>query len=254
MKKILTLVFSAFIALSAMAQDNQDNEGGVSFNGGADITSSYVWRGQVLLKGANIQPYLDFNAGNFTLEFWNCTDFDGNMKEFDISALYTVGQVTFTVTDYFTQEDQNDPNFEPYKYGDYYAHTTGHALEFSTDWESDFGLDASMNVLFYGADKKDWEDDEDEALKNAYSTYFELGYTGNVKGVDIRPCIGMVFNRSTWYDATYNHTGINVVNIAVKASHDIKIGEKFKMPIYAAFGYNPMADDVAAFVGVQIGF
>lgn len=263
-KKILAILCASCMALGASAQDFDDefelpadNDSGISFNIGTDITSAYVWRGQLLLKGANFQPYLDFNAGNFTLGLWNCTDFDGNLKEFDIYASYTVAdQLTFSITDYFTQDGLNDPMYEPIPYGNYYAHETAHAFEFSVDWESNFGLDASMNVLFYGDDKKDWLDEEDENYgKNAYGTYFELGYTASVKTVDFRPFVGMVFNPSTWYgDGTGFHKGVNVVNLGVSASHDIELTQKFKLPIYVAFGYNPQSDDVAAFAGFQIGF
>ncbi|MBQ5402932.1 MAG: hypothetical protein IIU11_00980, partial [Bacteroidales bacterium] len=132
-------------------------------------------------------------------------------------------------------------------------------IEFSVDWESNFGLDASMNVLFYGADKKYWLEfeDPDEAEKNAYGTYFELGYNFEdiISNVKIRPCVGMVFNPSTWYgDGTGTHDGFNVVNIGLKVSKDIPITDKFKLPVYAAFGYNPQLDDVAAFAGFQLGF
>ncbi|MBQ3657018.1 MAG: hypothetical protein II956_09290 [Bacteroidales bacterium] len=261
-RKILTLVCALLCGFGATAQEENDDfdlsetSSGVSFDGGFDLTSSYVWRGNLLVKGANFQPYLDFYAGNFTLGLWNCTDFNGILKEFDIFASYTVAdQLTFTVTDYFTQEDTYSPDAP--KYGNFKSDETAHALEFSIDWASNFGLDASFNILFYGADKKYWleDDDPDEATKNAYGTYFELGYTADVKGVEFRPCVGMVFNPSTWYgDGTGTHDGFNVVNLGVKVLKEIHITDKFKLPVYAAFGYNPQADDVAAFAGFNIGF
>lgn len=265
MKKIvLTFACAALMSFGAFAQEDdedfemQETSGGIAFDGGFDMTSAYLWRGNLLVKGANFQPYVDFYAGNFTLGLWNCTDINGNMKEFDIFASYTIAdQLTFTVTDYFTQEDTNIPNMP--RYGKYKPDETAHTLEFSVDWESNFGLDASMNVLFYGADKKYWLEfeDPDEAEKNAYGTYFELGYNFEdiISNVKIRPCVGMVFNPSTWYgDGTGTHDGFNVVNIGLKVSKDIPITDKFKLPVYAAFGYNPQLDDVAAFAGFQLGF
>ena len=261
MRKFLTVLCAAlFFSTGAFAQeeDEEEEEGGFSINAGTDLSSAYLWRGNLLLKGANFQPYLDLNAGNFTLEFWNCTDFHGDLKEFDISAMFTAGQFTFTLTDYFTQDSTRHTlgtDYNP-RYGDYHAATTGHAFEFSVDWESSFGLDASMNFLFYGADKKWWLDESDpDYNKNAYGTYFELGYTADIKGVDFRPCVGMVFNASTWYgDGTGTHDGFNVVNIGIQATKKIKITDKFSLPVYAIFGYNPQADNVAACVGFKIGF
>jgi len=258
-RKILTLACALLCGFGASAQEDEsfdtEENSGVTFNGGFDLTSAYVWRGNLILHGANFQPYLDFSAGNFTLGLWNCTDFNGVLKEFDIYASYTAGQVSFTLTDYFSQEDCFSPDAP--KYGNYKSDETAHALEFSVDWVSEFGLDASFNILFYGADKKYWleDDDPDEATKNAYGTYFELGYTADVKGVEFRPFAGMVFNPSTWYgDGTGTHDGFNVVNLGVKVAKEIKITDNFRLPVYTAFGYNPQADDVAAFVGFNIGF
>ncbi len=260
-KKLFSVLFAMLTAFGASAQDIDDDgasdeQSGVSFYVGADISSAYVWRGVISYKGANFQPCLEFDAGNFALGLWNCNDFAGNLKELDIYASYTVAdQLTFTLTDYYSKDENSTDPVAPY--GNYYAHETGHTFEFSMDWESNFGLDASMNLLFYGADKKWWlegTDDEDKMNKNAYGTYFELGYTADVKGVAFRPCVGAVFNQSTWYgDESGSHKGFNVVNIAVKGSRDIKITDRFSLPLYVSFGYNPQANDVWAFAGVTIG-
>lgn len=259
MKKLLALTLAIALASGAYAQDDDDGfefatEPVISFNGGADIASSFIWRGLTLVDGANFQPYFDFNAGPFSLGFWNCTSFDGEYKELDMYTSVTAGQVTFTVTDYYTISDYGVPSSMMPKFSEYHAHETGHTLEFSTDWESEFGLDASFNILFYGADKRDWEEDPDDAMKNAYSTYFEVGYTATVKEIDFRPFVGATFGKTTWYGDCSGEHGANVVNVGVKASHDIKITEHFSLPVYAVFGYNPQSDDVAAFAGFQIGF
>lgn len=261
MKKLLALVLAAVFSTGAYAQFDDDDEDflpsepSISFNGGTDIASAYLWRGQVLLNSANFQPYLTFNAGIFSVGLWNMTDFSGKFKEFDMYMSLTAGQVTFTVTDYYSQYGLDDPNAEQPVFGDWYAHSTAHSLEFSTDWESEFGLDASANVIFYGADKRDWEEDEDEAMKNAYSTYLELGYTATVKEVDFRPFVGMTFGRTTWYgDCSGEHEGPNVVNLGFSVSHEIKITDKFSLPVYATFGYNPQLNDAAALAGFTIGF
>jgi hypothetical protein len=255
----MTLLCALALAAGASAQDDdlglafekESGSSGVSFYGGFDLASAYAWRGNLLVKGANFQPNIEFDAGPFALGLWNCTDFHGDMKEFDIYTSITAGQVTFTITDYFTQEDTNDPDAP--RYGNYKKDETAHTFEFSVDWTSEFGLDASMNVLLYGADKKWW--DPEKATDNAYGTYFELGYTTTVKEVDFRTFVGTVFNQSTWYgDGTGTHKGVNVVNLGVKASKEISISDKFKLPVYACFGYNPQADDVAAFAGFTLSF
>ena len=259
MKKLLALTCAIALASGAYAQEDDDefdfsNESSVSFSVGTDIASGFVWRGLTLAEGANFQPWVEFNAGPFALGLWNCTTFDGEYKEFDMYTSVTAGQVTFTVTDYYTISNYGVPSSMMPKFSEYHAHETGHTLEFSTDWESEFGLDASFNILFYGADKRDWEADPDDAIKNAYSTYFELGYTATVKGIDFRPFVGATFGKTTWYGDCSGEHGANVVNVGVKASHDIKITDNFSLPVYAVFGYNPQSDEVAAYAGFQIGF
>ena len=259
-KTILTMFCALSFAAGAAAQDddlglafeNDDDESGVSFHGGFELASTYIWRGMTLYDGATFQPFVEFDAGPFALGLWNCTDFHGDYKEMDIYASVSAGPVTFTLTDYYIPTGPDAPSF-----GNYKNDETAHSLEFSVDWVSDFGLDASMNVVLYGDDKKSWLEftDPDKASKNAYGTYFELGYTADIKGVDVRPFVGTVFNQSTWYgDGTGTHKGVNVVNLGVKATKEIKITEHFSLPVYACFGYNPQADDVAAFAGFAIEF
>ena len=61
MKKLLALICAAAITTGAYAQDDDDEfefetESAISFNGGTDITSGYLWRGISLVEGANFQP------------------------------------------------------------------------------------------------------------------------------------------------------------------------------------------------------
>lgn len=60
----------AVLSLSntAMAQDNAASSK-TSFTAGADIYSSYVWRGSKF-AGPSIQPSVALNAGDFTLGVW----------------------------------------------------------------------------------------------------------------------------------------------------------------------------------------
>ena len=259
MKKLLALICAAAVTTGAYAQDYDDdeefdfvNESSVSFSFGTDIASGYLWRGISLTDCANFQPWVEFNAGPFAVGVWNISSFNGDYQEFDMYTSLTAGQVTFTFTDYYTIREDGIPSAA--KFTEYHAHDTGHSIEFSTDWESEFGLDASFNIVFYGDDKREWEEDDDDALKNAYSTYFELGYTATVKGVDFRPFVGATFGKTVWYGDCSGTHGANVVNLGVSASRELKITEHFALPVYATFAYNPQAETVGAFAGFKIGF
>lgn len=75
MKEIykLMLVGTMLLILSfnntAEAQNSSSSANKVSFTAGADIYSSYVWRG-TKFAGPSIQPTVKMDAGNFTLGVW----------------------------------------------------------------------------------------------------------------------------------------------------------------------------------------
>ena len=74
------------------------------FSTGADIVSSYVWRGvpQEVTKGTpNIQPYVSFTVGGLTVGSWASSSFLGNVKEVDLYATYAFSSsFALTVTDW----------------------------------------------------------------------------------------------------------------------------------------------------------
>ncbi|MCQ2975431.1 MAG: hypothetical protein MJ211_11565 [Bacteroidales bacterium] len=256
MKKILTILAIISLATNLNAQnfddedENEDfiEESNVEFNIGVDLWSSYVDRGVKSSDGLNIQPSLDFCVGGFFTNLWGSSDFEGNFKEFDISLGYQTGPVSFYITDYYINEDCKN---EKIAYSNWKSEETAHTLEGTIDFETDFGLDASLNLLFYGDDKKE---DEDGNIKNNYSTYFEIGYTATIGEVDLRPCVGMTFKESSWYgDCSMEHKGFNVVNIGLGSEYQIKIGNKFKIPVFVNTTYNPQEDDIYFYGGFRIG-
>lgn len=52
----------------------------VKIGGGADIVSSYIWRGS-FNAGASVQPTVEMNVAGFTLSAWGSVDFGGNGKK-----------------------------------------------------------------------------------------------------------------------------------------------------------------------------
>src|ERR1035437_9439224 len=95
-KSVAILAIAVLTVTSAKAQ----------FATGADIVSSYVWRGfpqdLTLLKGTpNIQPYVSFTTGGLTLGSWASSSFTGGVKEVDLYATYAFSsQFAVTLTDY----------------------------------------------------------------------------------------------------------------------------------------------------------
>jgi hypothetical protein len=64
---ILVIFMSVFSSLSLYAQEEKENS---PFTVGADVVSSYVWRGSKVGSGPNIQPAMKFSNGGFTLGAW----------------------------------------------------------------------------------------------------------------------------------------------------------------------------------------
>jgi len=84
MRKIRLVAILAIAVLTVTSAKAQ-------FATGADIVSSYVWRGvpQEATKGTpNIQPYVSYTIGGLTVGSWASSSLLGNVKEVDLYATY----------------------------------------------------------------------------------------------------------------------------------------------------------------------
>ena len=78
MKKI---IFILVIVLGISAVKAQE----VEFSSGADIVSSYVWRGAYQTSEA-VQPAMGLSVSGFSLSAWGSVPFYGAAKEVDFIA------------------------------------------------------------------------------------------------------------------------------------------------------------------------
>lgn len=206
------------------------------FSVGADVVSSYVWRGVV--QGGytpNIQPSLSYTAGGFTLGAWGSSSFTGEIKEVDLYASYALNDMfTVMVTDY----QYNDPLNNYFKYNG----ETGHIFEGTINYAgvSSFPLSLSLNTMFYGADKKPSDD-----TKQAYSTYMELGYPVSD---NVSLFLGAALNESNQYSTD----GFGVTNVGVKITKEIPITDKFSLPVFGVLGFNPNAKGAIMVAGFSL--
>ena len=62
---------------------------------GADLVSSYVWRGTQFGSGAHIQPYMELGTGNLSAGVWGSfpTTANGGGNELDLYLGYDFGQI-----------------------------------------------------------------------------------------------------------------------------------------------------------------
>ena len=229
MKKMRVLAICAIAVLATMNVKAQ-------FATGADIVSSYVWRGipQEGTKGTpNIQPYVSFTTGGLTIGSWASGSFLGNVKEVDLYATYALSSsFAITVTDY--NWGFNNSYFKYSKGGDHMfeaalAYTGGEA----------FPISASVNTFFAGADTL-------STGKSAFSTYVELSYpvTANAKVF-----VGASLLQS---DMVYGTAGFGVTNVGLKVSKSIEITDKFSLPVYGIVGVNPYAGNAFFVAGISL--
>lgn len=216
--------------VSTSAQESKGN-----FNIGADVVSSYVWRG--VNQGSNqpnIQPTVSYSYNKLTIGAWGSGNFAGSLKEFDLYATYALTDLfSITVTDYNWIFSKS--------YFDYANDKTDHLYEGSLAYAGveSFPLSASVNTMFYGADKK-------SDGKNAYSTYLELGYP---VCTNAKLSVG-----ASMFDSpgVYANTGFSLTNISLKVTKEIPLSDKFSLPIYGIAGFNPNAESAFLVAGITL--
>ena len=79
MIRLFIVLFSLAISLSTVKSQE------ITIDAGADIVSTYVWRG-LYVGPASIQPGISLSSGGFTLGVWGSSSFDSSWREFDLYA------------------------------------------------------------------------------------------------------------------------------------------------------------------------
>ncbi|MDR1763483.1 MAG: hypothetical protein LBR64_05975 [Dysgonamonadaceae bacterium] len=228
MKKIILSVVAFAMALNISAQ--------VEFSAGADLVSSYVWRGGYG-SGASFQPSLGFSAGAFSLGAWGSTDiYGGGYKEVDFTAGLNFGGFVVAVTDYWWSGEG------AFKYLDY-GKTTEHLFEATVGYtfSEKFPLTLKANTMFAGADKK-----SDDADKQNFSTYLEASYGFNVKDIALEAGLGF-----TPAEGLYASEAA-VTSISLKATKEIKISDSFSLPVFSQLILNPHTEGIFLVFGLSL--
>ncbi|MDR1633070.1 MAG: hypothetical protein LBR97_09405 [Dysgonamonadaceae bacterium] len=234
-KLILVLAVLVWACSSVKAQ-----ESGLNFSVGADLVSSYVWRGAYSAK-ASFQPAASLSIGNFSLSAWASTeivDLDEvrSQKEVDFTAGYSIAGLSLAITDYWWE---GEGAYKYLKYGDGTAHLWEGSLGYTLPVES-FPLSLSANVIFAGADKKEEED------KNNYSTYIEAFLPFAIKDINLSASLGATPGKGLYASQA------SVVNISLKASKEIKITDSFSLPVFGQIILNPNAEDIFFVFGISL--
>lgn len=220
---------------------------GVRIVFGSDLVSRYIWRG-FYNAGASIQPTLGMKAGGFALTAWGSVDFaSSSYKEADLTAAYTIGGLTVSLTDYYwtgspmaVTPDSPVPSRNYFRFGS----DTPHRVELGAAYcfGERFPLTIAWYTMLFGADKKSNGD-------QCYSTYAEVSYPFSVGSVDMGACVGF----TPWETSgTYGTDEFAVCNVALSATKAIRFSDRFQLPVFTRLIWNPAMDDVHFVGGLSI--
>jgi len=233
-KRLFSL--TAFVAVAALPSTIVAQEK-VEVSAGADVVSSYIWRGKKLGEAA-VQPGLSIFYKGLRFGAWGSYGITNpdDKKEFDLTVAYTIGGFTIGVTDYFITDKEHSDRYFMYE-----AHRTAHTFEANIGY--DFGLVAlNWYTNFAGSDGVNKDGDR------AYSSYFEVSAPFKLGGLDWTAAVGCVPYVTDFYDEV---SSFAVTNVTVKAVKDIKITGKFSLPLFAAIQVNPCTEQTYLTAGLS---
>lgn len=224
------IIFASALSASMLLSVNAKAGEPVTASIGADVVSSYVWRGQKL-DGVSIQPSMGLEWGGLSLSAWGSSGFSSGLGEVDFTLAYSVGGLTVGVTDYFCA-DSFDDFFD-------YGKTTSHVAEVNFGY--DFGPVAlNWFTNFWGAMGDTPDGDK------SYSSYFEISAPFSLGGLDWSAALGV----SPWGNDFYGTEGFGVVNCSLSASKDIEIGSA-TIPAFVQLMANPVDKHMFMCVGIS---
>ena len=216
MNTIKKLYLALAVVLVTIVSTNTANAQ-VEVSTGADIYSTYVWRG-IFYSGPALQPTIELSSGNFTIGTWGSQAFDNGFQELDFYAGYSFNfGLSVGLTDYYY------PTATPL------LDDQSHAFELNLGYEiEDFSIAANMIL-----------NEATGAASAGGEMYFELGY-------NLGPASVFIGGGDGWH-TTDGEFGLT--NIGISTGKEIVITDTFSIPVSAALIINPEADQAYAVVG-----
>ena len=240
------LFFILSVVFTVNAQSDADKKTN-PFSVSCDLYSRYVWRGTDFGASPSIQPGLEFNKNGFSAGVWGAYALNRTgSQEADLYVSYTVKDMfTFLVTDYYFPDEFND-----YNYFDYKSASTGHIFETSVLFNGTDNLPLSLMLAanVWGADAQRLN--PDGSVKGIqYSTYAELNYS--FKYIDVFMGANLTKPDATTGETGFYGSSVGIVNLGVTASKDIKITEKYSLPLSVSLITNPQAEKIYLVAGIS---
>jgi len=220
----LVLLIAFMVNTSLFSQQEEST----SWTTGADIYSSFIWRGTRYGTGPAFQPVIEFETHSFLIGAWGSFDFRG-YQETDLYFSFTVSEgFSLGMTDYYSPD---------LRYFDYSKTSGSHAFEINLDYLiGNFDLNANYiineagNVGSLGGD-----------------LYFQAGYSFNYFSLFIGAGNG-------WhtYEPDEDKNIFNVCNIGLETSRTIIITDRFSLPVIGQVIFNPDKEQMFIVVGFTL--
>jgi len=228
------LFFMSMLLMVSMGSAQAQNKVEGSLK--ADFVSNYIWRG-LNLGHVSLQPELTVEWNGLSLSAWGSVGLTGHkddFREIDLTLAYETGGLSFGVIDYWN--DEYDKRFFYFK-----KDGTGHSVEGFVSY--DFGpLTASWQTFFAGRDYKESNG------KRAFSSYFMLEAPFRLATCDWVATAGLV----PWASDYYETKGFGVTNLSLRATKDIRITDKFALPLFGQLIANPASQHMYFVAGFTL--
>jgi hypothetical protein len=238
--KLSIFATALLIAVSSLVVSAQEEESTslVSIDAGADIYTSYVWRGAKFGTGPAFQPWVESTVGGLAIGAWGSVN-SGIDEAFEmdlyISYSFDFG-LSLAVTDYYfghVDGDSigvDDDGFTTYEQLGFLSYEEAHFIEPAVSYEIG---DLSLMAAYMFVPESELIDEGD--------MYFEAGYAIG----DLSIAVGAG-------DGAYTDDGdFNVCNITLGTSKEIKITDSFSLPLSGAVTLNPTTEGFFIYAGVS---
>lgn len=236
--KAVCMALLCIMSITATAQVK------LHLNSGLELT--HLWRGLEVSKGLTFNNDVSISDKNdhFRLGLWGGMQIDGDYKEFDYYASYTIGGFSATLWDIFNFSDgiydDTRGTDKPYRIFNYNCRTTGHFLDavISYNFGEKVPLTLSWSTILAGRDRGV------ENEQNLYSTFVQASY--KVYEDDkfiVTPSVAGVFamNPEEGTKATFYSKTAGVNDVRLNLTYKLKIAGH-PMPVTATAMWNPEAD------------
>jgi len=223
--KSILLAVLVFMASTPLYSQDEDSS---PFNAGADLYSSYIWRGTKLGTGPAVQPVLEFSSGFFTSGAWGSFDFRGYQEvdiylSFSLPSGFSVG-----ITDYYSPD---------LRYFDYSVESGSHAFELNLaftgerlSFEADYILNEAGGIGSAGSD-----------------LYLQAGFSFRYFSLFAGAGNGWLLN-----DPEADNGKIKLCNLGLEVSRSVKITDTFEIPVLGQLIFNPAREQLFLVIGFTL--